>query len=108
MESTVDRIYEKGIFYDYNFLNIAELLDFTDEDIAKSYCNFSKERRKQANNRRVQEHRERKRAERKAEKEKIHVFIEKNISLTAEALAAECGISVRSVYRIKAEIRSRA
>lgn len=108
MESTVDRIYEKGTFYDYNFLNIADLLAFTEEDVEKSYCNFSIERRKQANNRRVQEHRERKRAERKAEKDKTRIFIEENINLTAESLAEECGISVRSVYRIKAEIRSKA
>ena len=48
MEDTVSATYNTERTYSYTYEEIAYQLGFTEEDIEKSYCNFSKERKREA------------------------------------------------------------
>ena len=93
-----------GPYYKYVYSDIAELLDFDQRDINESYSAFSEERRRIATRERVRRHRAKKSQAIKERKEDQYEVV-KNSNKTAKELAFFLGISERTVYRIRKQIR---
>lgn len=93
-----------GPYYKYVYSDIAELLDFDQRDINESYSAFSEERRRIATRERVRRHRAKKSQAIKERKEEQYEVV-KNSNKTAKELAFFLGISERTVYRIRKQIR---
>ena len=108
MERIVDFIYSKPLKerYTYRYEKIAAVLGFTEEDIRMSYCSFSEERRKEAKKRNKKSENEKKKAETRNKKKLIYDLVAENINLSAKELANMCGVSERTIYRIKDSLRA--
>ena len=93
-----------GPYYKYNYRDIAEMLNFVQEDIDASYSAFTEERRRMASKERVRRYRAKKSQEIKERKTEQYEVI-KNSKKTAKELAFFLGISERTVFRIRQKIR---
>ena len=80
------------------------MLNFVQEDIDASYCAFSEERKRMVSKERVRRYRAKKSQQIRERKEEQYEII-KNSKKTAKELAYFLGISERTVYRIRKQIR---
>ena len=93
--------------YCYSLIRVADILDFTQEDIELSHCCFSEERKKEL--KKTANHRQY--LKRKEEQKKVptgkhmrEVYVKQNINKDPKDLAKELGIHISTVYRIRNRI----
>ena len=91
--------------YTYRYETIAKTLAFTQEDIDKSYCSFSEERRIQATKNRKKRAAEKKKAETAAKRKSRNNYVKENYALSNAELAKILSVSERTISRIRATIR---
>lgn len=109
---TITHIYERKEPYLLKNITIAELLDFTDEDIRLSYCNFSQARidqaRKETQKQNNQKLAEKRKDERDTEGYRYFLYInvkENRGNHTVKELADFMGVSESTIKRIRRKIR---
>lgn len=108
----IERVYMRENDYRFRNITIAEMLGFTEEDIQKSYCNFSEERMNKArdaalrrSNKKLAEKRKKERA---VVDQRTFVYIavkDNHANLTTKQLADYCGVSERTIKRVRKRIR---
>lgn len=108
LEEIVRYIYHnlsEGTRYTYRYEKIAKILNFTEEDIRMSYCSFSPERREEATKARKKRYAEKKKAETRYKKQDRTRFVREHFDLSNAELAEACGVSERTISRIRATLR---
>ena len=112
MISTVKVTYARHSIYWYNYCTIAAILGFDEKDIAESRCNFSTERKaeaeKERNRRKYQKRTAGIKTDAQIKREYCYNYIRDNIDKPVKQLVAELGLSQSTVYRIRSEIMAKS
>lgn len=111
MIATVKATYGRHSVYWYNYCTIADILGFDEKDIAESRCNFSTERKaeaeKERNRRKYQKRTASVKTDAQIKREYCCNYIRDNIDKPVKQLVAELGLSQSTVYRIRSEIKAK-
>lgn len=111
MLTIIKATYARHFIYWYNYCTIADILGFDAKDISKSHCNFSVERKKEAekerNRRKYQKRTAGIKTTAQIKKEYCYNYIKENIDKPVKLLVAELGLSQATVYRIRSEIKGK-
>lgn len=112
MIATIKAAYARHSVYWYNYCTIADMLGFDDKDIAESHCNFSNERKSEAekvrNRRKYQKRTAGVKTDAQIKREYCYNYIKENIDKPVKQLVAELGLSQSTVYRIRSEIKAKS
>ena len=112
MIATVRATYGRCSVYWYNYCTIADILEFDEKDIAESHCNFSAERKaeaeKERNRRKYQKRTSGIKTDAQIKREYYYSYIKDNIDKPVKQLVAELGLSQSTVYRIRSEIKAKS
>lgn len=110
---TVEKIYNREIkkLYHYSNESIAELLNFTEDDYIKSYCAYREKERLEKRQRACKRAKDKQLAKRRAKNNKtkngIRLYVSENMNMPSSELAILCGVSVRTIQRIKKAIQKK-
>lgn len=108
-QKTVEKAYSTTTIYRYSNETIADLLCFTENDYMQSYCCYREKerliRKRQSDKRAKDKQLKNIREIRNRTKQGIREYIQNNMNMPTTELAILCGISTRTVQRIKKEIK---
>lgn len=100
----IENTYKKKGFYKFTNFKIAELLNFDENDVKRSYSAFSEERKIEAAKQRNKRKNEKLKNKTKTKKDETKNFVRQNLNLSTKELAKHLQISERTIQRIKKEI----
>ena len=111
MKKTVLATYHNETVYHFTYEYIALALGFSEEDIKLSYCNFSKERKKEAKhkNNRIQYEKKLAKQNKPTFKEKREAqldYLKENPEMDEEAAKFILGIGRTTYYNLKKELKN--
>lgn len=105
----IESVYRTKTSYLYTNERIAELLNFTEEDLKNSFSAYTEEQKEKATKKRNAEYHDKiykeERAKRAEFKKQRYEYVKNNPQKTAAELAKDLDYSIRTIKRIRAQIR---